>query len=125
MLSSTDTNFMICLFEFERFSIVSLFFSFVTHTVYNRKVYNMTNQHFEYIHYKVVTLSSFAFCVNPCNPPKIFRNGKYNLYWPLIMISLYYILYHVMKMYPYFHYILYMYFLCKHFFMKNVAETNK
>ena len=41
------------------------------------------------------------------------------------MISLYHILYHVIKMYPYFHYILYMYFLCKSFFMKNVAETNK
>ena len=41
------------------------------------------------------------------------------------MISLYHILYHVIKMYPYFHYILYMYFLCKNFFMKNVAETNK
>ena len=41
------------------------------------------------------------------------------------MINLYQILYHVIKMYPYFHYILYMYFLCKSFFMKNVAETNK
>ena len=41
------------------------------------------------------------------------------------MISLYDILYHIIKMYPYFHYILYIYFLCKNFFMKNVAETNK
>ena len=33
---------------------------------------------------RVVTLSSFAFCVNPCNPPKIFRNGKYNVYCILV-----------------------------------------
>ena len=35
MLSSTDNNFMICLFNFERFSIKSRFpFFFLTHTVY-------------------------------------------------------------------------------------------
>ena len=34
MLSSTDTNFMICIFDFERFSIESRFPFFLTHTVY-------------------------------------------------------------------------------------------
>ena len=38
------------------------------------------------------------------------------------MISLYHILYYVIKMYPYFHYILYMYFLCKNFFMKKLQK---
>ena len=33
MLSSTDNNFMICLFDFERFSIESRFPFFFTHTV--------------------------------------------------------------------------------------------
>ena len=34
MLSSTDNNFMICLFDFERFSIESRCVFFLTHTVY-------------------------------------------------------------------------------------------
>ena len=34
MLSSTDNNFMICLFDFERFSIEPRYPFFVTHTVY-------------------------------------------------------------------------------------------
>ena len=61
MLSSTDNNFMICLFDFERFSIESRFPSFfLTHTVHSRMFFAKINKLEAYI--EILNYTSPLLC---------------------------------------------------------------